>query len=358
MFEGRYITQATISTSAVQAVLSGVVDETETFEVILQECGLTSASIYDGPARIPATDFTRLAKAIISHTQDESLRLFPRKVSAGSFFMAGTIAVHCPTIESALDRIARFYSLLDCGVRFEFSRVRDGASIRLVAEDASLIQDNVIFEIYLTALHRFAVWLAGHPLTLRSVSLSGRPRAYGDAYERIFTDVPVHVGAQENSFLLGANCLEMPVVRSEADFFSFQRQHASYLFAPLERESELTATIRSRVAAELMNGRPPPTLSDIADAVGLLPRKIARQLSVEGLCFREVTAVARRDISFKFLADSALPLEEVAEQAGYSELSAFSRAFKSWTGVTPSGFRKVAVNINSSHQLSQTSSVV
>ena len=176
-------TNATISSAAIGAMLTGIADNTALCASVLRECALSERVLTDDRFRVPAASFTALAKAIIRHTKDESLALLPRPIGAGAFALAGTLAVHSPTIGSALDRIVGFYSLLGCGVRFDL--VRDGANavLRLRADEGRLVRDDVIFEIYLMAFHRFAVWLAGHPLPLRAIR-HGHMRAPTNACSR------------------------------------------------------------------------------------------------------------------------------------------------------------------------------
>ena len=145
------------------------------------------------------------------------------------------------------------------------------------------------------------------------------------------------------SITLASHQLDLPVIRSEADFALFLTQHAGYLFTPMQSEGEVAAIVRSNVAARLKSNGRPPALADVAKTLGMSSRKIARQLSADGMCFRDMVSVVRRDFCVKSVSDTSMPFEDVAAQAGYSELSAFSRAFKGWTGFAPTAFRRLSL---------------
>jgi AraC-like DNA-binding protein len=69
------------------------------------------------------------------------------------------------------------------------------------------------------------------------------------------------------------------------------------------------------------------------------PRTLQRHLSEEGTGFSELLDALRHELALEYVRDMQRPLGEVAYLLGYSELSAFLRAFKRWTGKTPSDLR-------------------
>ncbi len=73
--------------------------------------------------------------------------------------------------------------------------------------------------------------------------------------------------------------------------------------------------------------------------MGMSERTLRRQLSNEGISFQEAKNIARRKWAKYYLAKSNMSLTEIAFELGYSELSAFSRAFRHWVGETPQAYR-------------------
>lgn len=161
---------------------------------------------------------------------------------------------------------------------------------------------------------------------------------------------PERVGVQT---VLGA------VVRGgcSADSISFAN---ALLHRPLPQANALTATMCERMCRELLQrrspridttafvrahlaGRPfrhPPLIAGIARLLNISERTLKRRLKEEGATFRQLSALARRDRANALIAEGRLSLAQIADDLGFSEPSAFSQAYKSWTGMRPTEARQ------------------
>jgi AraC-like DNA-binding protein len=81
-------------------------------------------------------------------------------------------------------------------------------------------------------------------------------------------------------------------------------------------------------------------VATIALALNLSTRTLVRRLQAEGTNFLQVKDQLRRDITLRLLLESQQPVEDIATQIGFESLTAFHRAFKTWTGTTPMAFRR------------------
>jgi AraC-like DNA-binding protein len=88
----------------------------------------------------------------------------------------------------------------------------------------------------------------------------------------------------------------------------------------------------------LANGR--FSLPEVANAFGMNRRTLARRLQLSGASFRDVLAEARFETACGLLQGSAAPLEDIALRLGYSDVTAFTRAFKRWAGTSPAIWRR------------------
>lgn len=96
----------------------------------------------------------------------------------------------------------------------------------------------------------------------------------------------------------------------------------------------LEELLRDRIA----NGSPP--IGSVARELGLSIRTLQRRLGERGLAYRDVVASVRRRLAEAYLLETTIPIGQIALRLGYSELSAFDRAFRSWHGVSPGRFRR------------------
>jgi AraC-like DNA-binding protein len=95
--------------------------------------------------------------------------------------------------------------------------------------------------------------------------------------------------------------------------------------------------VESAIASLLPHGK--AQAAEIARQLGMSRRTLARRLASEELSFAAILADLRINLAKRQLRDGALPISEVAWLLGYKEVSAFSHAFKRWTGRTPREFR-------------------
>jgi AraC-like DNA-binding protein len=105
---------------------------------------------------------------------------------------------------------------------------------------------------------------------------------------------------------------------------------------PVPRQT-LKDQIRSAVRARLAEGY--PALENVAEAIKTSPAAIQRELARDNLNYKDLVEETRRDLALVYVRQRELPFSEIAFLLGYSELSAFSRAFHRWTGASPRSYR-------------------
>ena len=118
-----------------------------------------------------------------------------------------------------------------------------------------------------------------------------------------------------------------------------------HLVTHLDAElSEITLTpdlverAKAAIAQALSGGA--PRMAEIASGLGMSARSFHRRLSDHGLSYQGLTEQTRRDLAEGLLRDERHSLAEIAFLTGFSEQSAFTRAFKRWVGTTPATYRK------------------
>ncbi len=108
----------------------------------------------------------------------------------------------------------------------------------------------------------------------------------------------------------------------------------------MPREDRLLASVRRVIGESLRDGD--PKLVQVAKKLAVSPRTLQRQLKESGVDFKALADDTRRRFSLNYLRDRKNSLTEIAYLLGYSEVSAFNRAFRRWTGLTPSDYRREA----------------
>jgi AraC-like DNA-binding protein len=101
--------------------------------------------------------------------------------------------------------------------------------------------------------------------------------------------------------------------------------------------SQLRTRVENAISSLLPHGR--VLVEDVARSLGMSERTLARKLSDGGLNFTEILQQLRRDLSVRYLHERKLHVSKIAWLLGFHEVSAFTHAFKRWTGKTPSQMR-------------------
>jgi AraC-like DNA-binding protein len=99
--------------------------------------------------------------------------------------------------------------------------------------------------------------------------------------------------------------------------------------------------IRSAIRVKLPNGA--PSLEQIASELRISVSAVQRALTEQGCTYKDALEIMRKNLARVYLEQRQLPLTEVALLLGYSELSAFTRAFTRWTGQSPRAYRQSLV---------------
>ena len=83
------------------------------------------------------------------------------------------------------------------------------------------------------------------------------------------------------------------------------------------------------------------TLEDVAESFHISPRTLNRRLKDAGTSFKDIVTEIRHERAVKYLKETTLSIEDIAYNLGYQDTSNFSKAFKTWTGMTPSQYRSM-----------------
>lgn len=148
---------------------------------------------------------------------------------------------------------------------------------------------------------------------------------------------PVYFDSDRNALLVSQEALTAPNKLGDETIAQFFDSHLEKELAALANDAGLEQRVRIAVSQTLSEGV--PTLSDIAVSLGMSARTLQRRLADKDQSFQGVVDLARRELAQQFLAETDYSLAEVAFLTGFSEQSAFTRAFKRWSGQTPRSYR-------------------
>jgi AraC-like DNA-binding protein len=235
------------------------------------------------------------------------------------------------TLGDALQRAARYSKITNEAVHLKYQKSRD-IVIGFEYIGVARHQDRHQIEFFLIALLRLVRHLSGHNLLPTRVTLTHRRNGFQPAFKSVFgCDVAFGGEIDEIAFPLTVE----PMPLASADPFLHAMLIAQYeeMHVDRLRPAALRANVENKIAPLLPHGK--AQASQIASKLGMSQRTLARRLAAEGLSFTGVLDEMKRDLAKRHLMESDLPITTIAWLLGYQEVSAFTHAFKRWTGKTP-----------------------
>jgi AraC-like DNA-binding protein len=240
------------------------------------------------------------------------------------------------TLGDALKRLARYSKVTNEALVFgyrEGNRLIIGVSYSGVPRHSDRHQ----IEFCMFAVLRICRVLTGHNLVPQQFSIS-HYRSQGTAEMARFVGTKVEFGADTDEFALNIEARELPLTHPDPYLNKLLLKDCEAALADRRGDKgELRTRVENAISQLLPHGR--VLVEDVARSLGMSERTLARKLSDEGLNFTEILQQLRRDLAVRYLDDRKLHISKIAWLLGFHEVSAFTHAFKRWTGKTPSQMR-------------------
>jgi AraC-like DNA-binding protein len=301
--------------------------------------GLPADCLSPLPDSLAARDYIALLEAGARLTEDAHFGLHVgERVRPGTFTAYGMVLMACRDFGQALEQTQRYEVLAH-----DLGRTRlgvEGADALYAWISHYPAASRHLVESVFAGIRVFGSWLAGHPLGPRHVAFAHHSDAPLDEYERVLGVRP-QFGAPGNVARLDAAILAMPVPNADTSLYPVLRQHAERLLAARNAAGEgILAQVRSLLIQQLAHGG--ARLPAIAAALGMSPRTLQRKLADAGASFQDLLDKARYELARDYLRQRELGLVDIAFLLGYQEQSAFTHAFREWSGVNPGAWRERA----------------
>lgn len=293
----------------------------------------------DAPVTAPVTaeQFGQLWLAMADEMQDEFFGLADRPMRPGSFALMGHAVLHAETLEQALQRALRFLRVVLDAPHGQL-RVAKGKA-RIVLSDSGGPRSAFAYRTFWLILHGMACWLVGRRIPLQQVDFACASPDHRDDY-RVFFGAPVRFDQAQSLLAFDAAYLKLPINRSEAALKQFLRGAPANLLVRYRHDVGLAARVRDTLRAATPADW--PGFEALAVQLRLSPATLRRRLRAEGQSFAAIKDELRFAAAQQLLRESRLSVAELAQRLGYSEPSAFHRAFLKWSGQSPGAFRRAA----------------
>jgi AraC-like DNA-binding protein len=247
--------------------------------------------------------------------------------------LTGYIGKHSRDLRAAIENTSRFHDIIDPALAFALRVSGNSASVEFNWKDARFAKYHRHTEFLIFgALSRFRAFtqVDFFPVEVR---LDHDVGALVSAY-RDLAGFPVVFGAERIEIILSLPSLDLPIPTYDLGLREHLMNYGDRLLMELPaKKLELRSRIEGLITAALPTRM--PSVNDIAASLGMSPRTFARRLNEDGTSYREIVDDLRCDLARTFLKNG-MSLSEIAFSLGYKDQSAFSVAYKRWTGTAPS----------------------
>ena len=330
------MTVSSIPIQQVLVLLEGAKRSGLSTELLLQECGIDVSLLKQHEARVDKKSFIHLMLAVMRHTEDEFMGFGEGRVSKpGTFSMMAHAVINCASLEKAILRGAKFYELFNYSI---FSRLvieDDEATLRYMVREKVDFQSYVLEAVIFLSI-RFLSWLIGQQIVPKKICFDFPCEDDGDFASQF--SCPVFYNQSHTAIVLDKRYMQMPLVQNSLSLSKFLRSSLQELMDGDIESASLNARIRSIISKEFGNNF--PDFSVICEKLNMTPQTLRRRLKDENTSYQEIKDSIRKDASIFYLSKHELTIDEIAMLMGFSEASSFHRAFKKWTGKTPSVYRQ------------------
>jgi AraC-like DNA-binding protein len=235
------------------------------------------------------------------------------------------------TLGDALQRAARYSRIVNEGVRLKY---REGKWLTITFEyiDVARHQDRHQIEFFMISLVRLVRQLSGSNLFPDRVDIVHHRDRFRSKFRKFF-GCGVAFGSSMDEIAFPSAIQLMPLASADSFLQALLIAQCEQTHAHRLRPAALRVSVENEIVPLLPHGK--AQVPEIARKLGMSQRTLARRLASEGLSFTAVLDGLRYDLAKHYLREADLPITTVAWLLGYQEVSAFTHAFKRWTGTTP-----------------------
>lgn len=332
--------QFSIHNQAIQLLLAGYEHKGFDITALIQEINQPKDFFQRQAQRLPSLKLADIIRLATRQLNDETLGFLKRKTKLGSMDLALSAAMGAKTLRGAIARLAHFFELVHDDMRFELEESGKQATLKVVLspeKGAPLDTKPVLFVIIILLFSvRWMSWLVNRQIMLNRITLQMQEPVFASDMESVFP-CAYAFSKDVNGIQFSQDFLSLPLERKLKDVPQFIATLPNLLTRRFI-DSNLTGQIK-RMLKDKNNIASLP-LKTIADELNKSPQTIRRHLKQEGITFLEIKENVRRDIASDLLIQHDVPIKNIAYRVGFSEPSAFIRAFKNWTGLTPGEYRE------------------
>lgn len=300
---------------------------------LADELQLDISILHYGGQRLEQEYVDRLWNYAAEHIQDPTFGLTVAKhVRPSSFHVVGDAMAHSYNLYRALHRFSQFCRLISQSATATLIRGDQTVALEFYFDPGKNPPSYRSYDVVLAMVLNITREISGKNIVPAEVRFANPIQSLPDPYQQFFA-CPIFFGALHSAIVFNKTDLDEPILGADERLASILDEVANADLA-IRMEGRLATRVRDALILQFSQGT--PTKETTAKILFMTPRTLLRRLKTEGVTYSSVLNQLREELALKYISQGKLPLNEVASRLGFSDYTAFSRAFRRWTGARPS----------------------
>lgn len=305
---------------------------------IFGKAGLQPDCVGNPTFNLSLSTYCDMFEQAARQTQNDNFGLwFGHQFRPQDLGMLGYAAVSSPTVGSALENLVKLFHFHQQGSFMQLLPTDDGLlRLEYQIHDGRIMQRRQDAELSLGMFANIFRESYGNDWGAEEIHFEHpRPENWNE-HEQAF-NAPVYFSQKTNAILFKPADLDGRMPHSDLRLLSIVQACLTELGNTRPGNSSFADQVRNAARSRLPDGY--PSLEGVAGHLKVSTANLQRRLSDENLTYKDLVEDIRHELAFMYLGQRHLSLSEIGFLLGYSELSAFSRAFRRWTGTSPRAYR-------------------
>jgi AraC-like DNA-binding protein len=333
--------EATFSVAIVRDIVQYVVAQGVAADALYRAADITPSWLEDPDRQVVGEILQNLWRAAVMQTGDRNLGLhIGEAFDLSAIGIVGYVLLNCKTYGQVLEKLCLYTQLFSRGVTLHHHSADGGVYCDCNIVDSLnnylLDEPRHPIESTFSALFTATQQLTGHRLDAQAVWFQHPRPSDVSEHERIF-QTTVQFAQPANRIILHAYCLDWSVRSANPNLLLAFEAHAIAMLNAQNQAQSYAQQVMIAIAQGLQGEV--PTIEAIARTLMTSVRQLQRELQTENTTYQQLLDETRRELACQSLKNPETSIHDIAFLLGFSEPSAFHRAFKRWTGQTPRSYR-------------------
>ncbi len=300
---------------------------------LLTEANIPIDILSSSNRSLTVDQYAGLAHLIEHKLDDEAFGCLPNPLRRGTFEICFEHIIHSSHLGEALERMCRYFGVVTDDFSLKLTTSNKTSLLTLNLQSPWIDTNYAIVDTLFFIIHRFCSWAVNCEIQLKSASFHFPKPPPLNRIQPVFNCPCQFNSGQASSLTIQSDYLFLPILKTEKDLANYDFRNAMIFDNGLHNTNSITYQVYRALSAG--NFQPLPSCDEVAKTLNLTQQTLRRKLKREGNSFQRIKDILRRDIAIRYISDGELSVTEISQKLDFSTQSAFSRAYKGWTGMSP-----------------------